>query len=217
MLSANTEHLEDEMQRFKVDGNTKLNKICVTADIKKEIKKYRPRIIAFEVDKKILELLPEIITFSKGIFFLTMWDKYGKQVVQKMNRLLEVAEIIEQVWIPAKQEFRNLVKTLKSGDIMFREFDIICGKFAVDNLRKELKLIEGGKDEKWIGQRIDQMEKYKNLQNYGKGAEIIIEVVREFQLKGNFKPIRDIYEMVRSFFTFNITLEVEDMRILPSF
>lgn len=196
MFTANTEELEEKIQCYKDVGNRSLDIICLTADIKKENKRNNPEIIAFQVDKQILKLLPKIINCSKGTLFLALWDKCGKEAVRMLKRQLEVTEIIEKVWIPAKREFKSFVKNLKSGDITFRKFDIICGRFAKDILRKELQHLEDGNDKKWIGQRIEQMEKYTHLQNYGKGAETIVDVFREFKLKGNIKPIQDILEMV---------------------
>ncbi|CAG2226870.1 unnamed protein product [Mytilus edulis] len=97
-------------------------------------------------DRNILALLPEIIQCSsKGSLFLAIWEKYGKQVVSSIQRALDITEIIEQVWKPAYQEWKTFVKRLKNGDILFREFDSICGRSDQDTLRKEFRILEGAK------------------------------------------------------------------------
>lgn len=205
-FSANTSELEQQIGKYQDIDKTALSDLCSTVDLRKDIKKYKPKIIAFEIDRNILALLPEIIQCSsKGSLFLAIWEKYGKQVVSSIHRALDITEIIEQVWKPAYQEWKTFVKRLKNGDILFREFDSICGRYDQDTLRKEFRILEGGKDANWIKQRIDQMEKFRNLANFVKGAETIMKVVKEFQLEGNFKPIEQILNMV-SFLKFKMNM-----------
>ncbi|CAC5422256.1 RNF213 [Mytilus coruscus] len=195
---ANTLELEQQIGKYQDIDKTVLTDICSTVDLKKDIKKYKPKIIAFEIDRNILALLPEIIQCSsKGSLFLAIWERYGTQIVGSVQRALDITEIIDQVWKPAHQEWKTFVKRLKNGDILFKEFDSICGRSNQDTLRKEFQILEGGKDATWIKQRIDQMEKFRNLENYVKGAETIMKVVKEFQLEGNFKPIEQILNMTK--------------------
>jgi hypothetical protein len=49
----------------------------------------------------------------------------------------------------------------------------------------------------WIQERIDQMNKYRNLQNCLDGASVIMDVVEEFELEGDFKAIEEILKLVR--------------------
>lgn len=184
-----------EIQKHTDANTTYLHNIYATANIDKDNIKHRKGITAFIQFKTIIEVLPDIIAYSKGKILLSLWNKYGEQAVRD-NRQLEVTEVIANVWKPAKKELEIIVKRLKDGDIKFREFDNICGTTAHDILKKELHMVDGGKNDQWIVVRIDQLKQYKNLQNYGKAAKVIIEVVQKFKLNGDFKPIQNILEMV---------------------
>jgi hypothetical protein len=64
-------------------------------------------------------------------------------------------------------------------------------------LKREFLLLEGVESDEeihWIQERIDQMNKYRNLQNC---LDVIMEVVEEFELKGNFNAIEQILKLVR--------------------
>jgi hypothetical protein len=67
-------------------------------------------------------------------------------------------------------------------------------------LKREFLLLEGVESDNkihWIQERIDQMNKYRNLQNCLDGASVIMDVVEEFELEGNFKAIEQILKLVR--------------------
>jgi hypothetical protein len=59
--------------------------------------------------------------------------------------------------------------------------------------------LEKDDNDKWVDKRLDQIQKYRNLKECMFGAEVILEVVETFELKGNFKQIRDI-QMVNFLF-----------------
>ncbi|CAG2205787.1 unnamed protein product [Mytilus edulis] len=65
----------------------------------------------------------------------------------------------------------------------------------METLRNELmKLCQDG-NTKWIDVRLDQLEKYRNLQSCLFGARAIMEVVKEFELTGNFNQILEILKL----------------------
>jgi hypothetical protein len=52
-----------------------LKNICDKVNVPKDIMKYQPKVIAFEVDRYILDTLPEMIRCTKGNIFIITWDK----------------------------------------------------------------------------------------------------------------------------------------------
>ncbi|CAG2233282.1 DIAPH2 [Mytilus edulis] len=180
-LLTNTTVLEEQTKTFQELDKVSLKDIC---DDK------------VDVPKEIKNELPEIIRCSSGIIFIRIWDRLAADFRKTENRALEIDEIMEHVWKPAYKEWKDLHQQLKKGEILFRKFDAICGRMDPDSLKKEFLILEDGKKSTWIKERIDQMTRYKNLQNCRKGASIIMEVVEEFELKGDFQPIQQIMRML---------------------
>ncbi|VDH96739.1 Hypothetical predicted protein [Mytilus galloprovincialis] len=188
--------LDLEEQRKRLNGKeVKLTEICAEVDVPKDIKKYRPRIIAFKLNAEILEALPEIIHRSNGKLFQRVWDNTAEDVRKSLNRALRIDDIMEHVWKPAYKEWKALHQRLKTGEIFFREFDRLCGHIDLEILPKEFLILEDGKKSDWIKERVEQITSYKNLQNCLDGASIIKRVVKEFELKGDFQPVKQIWKM----------------------
>lgn len=196
LFLVNTFDIEEQMKKVHNFEDRPLSEICAEVDVPKDVRKYKPRIIAFEINAEILEALPEIIRCSNGNLFIKMWDKCAVEVRKRFDHALGIDEIMEHVWKPACKEWKALHQRLKTGEIFFREFDSLCGRMDPEALRKEFLILEDGKKSSWIKERIEQMTRYKNLQNCLDGASIIMEVVEEFELEGDFQPIRQIMRMV---------------------
>lgn len=197
---ANTSKLEEQIKRIPTFDRVSLKNICDKVEVPKDIKKYQPKVIAFEVDRYILDTLPEMIRCTKGNIFIITWDKFATEFRKTILRPLEIDELIEHVWKPTFEEWQHLHHRLKTGEIFFSEFERICGQFDQKTLKREFLLLEGVESDEeihWIQERIDQMNKYRNLQNCLDGASVIMEVVEEFELKGNFNAIEQILKLVR--------------------
>ena len=194
---ANTSKLEEQFKRYQDLDRVSLKNICDKVKVPKDIKKYQPKVIAFEVDRYILDTLPEMIRCTKGNIFIFIWDKFATEFHKTILRPLEIDELIEHVWKPTFEEWQHLHHRLKTGEIFFSEFERICGRFDQKTLKREFLLLEGVESDEeihWIQERIDQMNKYRNLQNC---LDVIMEVVEEFELKGNFNAIEQILKLVR--------------------
>ena len=108
---------------------------------------------------------------------------------------MTIQEVLQEVWVSTADKWRSICQKLKIGALLFTEFDDYFGKTEKDNLRSELNLLGKDDNNKWVDERLDQIQKYRNLKECMFGAEAILEVVETFELKGNFKQIRDIHEL----------------------
>ncbi|CAG2216925.1 unnamed protein product [Mytilus edulis] len=132
----NTFDIEEQMKKLHNFQDRPLKEICAEVDVPKDVRKYKPRIIAFEINAEILEALPEIIRCSNGNLFIKMWDKCAVDVRKRFDHALGIDEIMEHVWKPACKEWKALHQRLKTGEIFFREFDCLCGRMDPEALRK---------------------------------------------------------------------------------
>ena len=103
-----------------------------------------------------------------------------------------------EVWEPVANQWKTICQKLRRGDILFSEFENFFGKTELENLRNELILLERNGDTRWVDERLDQIEKYRNLRSCAFGAEAILEVVEAFELKGDFNQIKEIQQYVSS-------------------
>ncbi|CAG2192039.1 RNF213 [Mytilus edulis] len=70
-------------------------------------------------------------------------------------------------------------------------------KTEIANLQNELILLEREGNTRWIDQRLYQVEIYRNLKSCEFGAEAILEVVKAFDLQGDFNQIITISKCAR--------------------
>lgn len=124
-----------------------------------------------------------------------MWTKQGTQEVKSKGSPLTVDEVMENVWHVTYPTWMKLSKRIAEGNITFKEFQEHFKNVATDNLKQQLSYLPGGKRD-WVTERLHQIKEHRELQQCVTGASIILEVVKEYDLKGNFEPIRKIVEMV---------------------
>lgn len=132
---------------------------------------------------------------SQGSLFLNMWTKQGTQEVKTKGRPLTVDEVMENVWHVTYPTWMKLSKRIAEGNITFKEFQEHFKNVATDNLKQQLSYLPGGKRD-WVTERLQQVKEHRELQQCVTGASIILEVVKEYDLKGNFEPIKMIMKMV---------------------
>lgn len=191
--------LERKMRSLEKMNFIKLCSLCKVAQLDelKDKEKYLPTVIAFELDEDIIQTIPYILECSQGVLFTKLWDKQGREMAKQKGEPLEVEEILEQVWRPTHQFYKDLCGRLKSGDMKFSEFEKYFKTTDLGTLRNELNRLSVPEDRTWVDVRLSQLEKYRNLRRCLFGAEIIMEVVKEFQLEGNFNQIIEILKLVR--------------------
>lgn len=138
---------------------------------------------------------------SQGSLFLNMWTKQGTQEVKSKGSPLTVDEVMENVWQVTYPTWTTLSKRIAEGNITFKEFQEHFKNVATDNLKQQLSYLPGGKRD-WVTERLHQVKEHRELQQCVTGASIILKVVKEYDLKGNFEPIRMILKVVIILFFF---------------
>lgn len=195
--------LETKLKEFSNTDIISLNALVQTRILEhlKGVEHYKPVVIVFELSSEELEIVPKILTCCKGYLFLKIWEKKGLELEKKTGKLLPVNEIFEKVWQPAFELWRNLCNQLKTGDMLFSDFEKWFKEIAgnTNSLRKEflyIESIENVENTNWIKDRLFQIEKHRDLKSCLYGAEAIMEVVTVYELKGNFTQIQDIIGLV---------------------
>lgn len=125
-----------------------------------------------------------------------MWIKQGQSEEAKKQGPLTLDEVMENVWQNVHQNWTNLGRKIAVGDITFEEFQQHFKNIPNDNLEEQLKNLSITSNKDWIKERLRQFNQYRVLEQCVYGANVILKVVQEYKLEGDFQPIKMIEKMV---------------------
>lgn len=119
----------------------------------------------------------------------------------KQNRTesITIEELNKSIVNNVFEAWEKLCLDLISGDITFQEFGNHFAEMKKKVVNKELNLIAdtSSDDQKqWIKQRLFQFDQYKVLRERVKGAKVITEFAKQFDLNGNFDEVRKMMKLV---------------------
>lgn len=133
---------------------------------------------------------------SEGLLFLNLWIKQGQKEVAMKQGPLTINEVIENVWQKVYKHWTSLVREIAFGDITFKEFQQHFKNIPNDKLEEQLLHLSMTSSNHWIKERLRQFNQYKILEQCVYGANVILKVVQEYKLEGDFQPIKMIEKMV---------------------
>ena len=110
--------------------------------------------------------------------------------------LLTPEEVMDDVFEAAEASWLELGEKVKSGDILFKEFNRHFKRMDRNVVERELSMLSPTQDTTWIPERLEQFEQFQILEQCVTGAKIIMEVVEGYQLKGDFGRIAMIENLV---------------------
>lgn len=117
----------------------------------------------------------------------------------KRTEFITIEEVNTSIVNNVFEAWEKLCFDLKSGDITFQEFGNHFGEMKKKVVNKELNLIAdtSSDDQKqWIKQRLFQFDQYKLLRERVKGAKVITDFAKQFDLKGNFDEVQKMMKLV---------------------
>ena len=198
MITGDTRNIEERIKSFEKLEDVSLNMLCKPAlvDNVRNAERYQPVILAFGLEQEVLDILPKILECSNGVLFMKLWEKRGNEMAKQKGRNLVMEEIFTELWEPTYRFWCVLCEKLKTGNLLFSEFEKFFKTADIDILREELIRLSRGGDTSWINKRLDQLQKYRNLRSCSFGANAIMEVVKEYDLQGDFSQIIEIIELV---------------------
>ena len=128
---------------------------------------------------------------------MKLWERKGKKCVDdKQGEPLTTDEVISMVWEPVYKNLQTISKQIRDGTMLFTEFQKHFGKLDDDCLLKELENFAVDGDSGWIKKRMEQIIEHRTVQQCVQGALVIMDVVKTYELEGNFQQISLIVEMV---------------------
>lgn len=172
-----------------------------------------PFVKFFGLSSKAKSMITSFTRLADSVLLRQFWVENGRKALTKIgqreepNKLLSIEDIVEFVWTPSKEELLRLKQSFLSGDISFKEVDRLLRVFnqRYGDLGKEMRLITSSQNgaqvhalDEVINQRIEKIQKYNELHNCIKAAEIILNFKNALGLNGDFRDVEDLYNQVCS-------------------
>ncbi|PFX29705.1 E3 ubiquitin-protein ligase RNF213 [Stylophora pistillata] len=169
----------------------------------------------FGLSSKAKSMISSFTQLADSVLLRQFWVENGRKALTKIGQreepknLLSIEEIVEFVWTPSKEELLSLKQRFLSGDISFKEVDKLLKVFSqrYGDLNKEMRLITSSQSGaqvhalgEVINQHIEKIQKYSELHNCIKAAEIILKFKVAHGLEGDFQDVEVLYNQVNDEF-----------------
>lgn len=222
----NTDDIEIALTDFKQANEIPLEKVCrlkraerietPTGDHSiptyffnnfEDIQQYQPFVTVLRFEAFDMDVIPQILLYTKIYSFSQIWKKTGREVKKNKGKKLRINEIILEVWKPSYTFWNSICYKLKTGDLLFTEFEDYFYQEETEIaeiLRKEIAYSSTRGDTQWIQIRLDQFQNHKMIFDCLKGAKAIMAIVHTYDLKGDFSHVNEIINMVSCFYSFKI-------------
>ena len=176
--------------------------------------KIRPRITVFGTG--ILEFispLTQLETLRHSAIFMQLWKTFSFKVNERrfkenQTAMMKIQDVLISIWPPSYKKWESNLKEIRDGTITFSSIDKELGDFKrSEDLKRELQIFAdfvGDKgSEKWMNNRLTQIEQYHQLNRYSGGANIIINAKNMFGLTGDFSEVEVLQSAVSNCFIYN--------------
>lgn len=121
--------------------------------------------------------------------------------------------VIQNILKPSKEKWEDLGQKLKAGSISFYDIEKYCfHELHDDDMIREFIVMNRRKTEKWIGERIIQLQRFKRSLNTVTVAKPLLEVKERCNIIGSFTNLELIANLVCSMtFLFRYFYECNNM------
>lgn len=107
--------------------------------------------------------------------------------------------VIQIILKPSKQKWEVLGQKLKAGSISIYDIEKYCfHELHDDDMIREFIVMNKQKTEKWIGERIIQLQRFKRSLNTVTAARTLLEVKEKCNIFGSFTNLELIANLVCS-------------------
>ena len=170
-----------------------------------------PEVIFFGLSPDSKSMVSTLIRLGDSTLLRQFWEQNGSKALAIMAQRggektsLTVADVLELVWIPSKEQLLSLKQRFLSGEIPFKEVDKLLELFdnKYEDLAGEIRLITSNQNvrhdhllEETIRLRMRKIKQYHKLHTCIKAAGIILKFKNAVGLEGDFKDVEVLYNQV---------------------
>ncbi|XP_068134511.1 LOW QUALITY PROTEIN: E3 ubiquitin-protein ligase RNF213-like [Hyperolius riggenbachi] len=165
----------------------------------------------YGLEPEEMDMAKQLDMFMNSDVFISCWEgeaqAYAEVVQSSDESEVSLEEVMEDIFNPCFNRFRQIYNALKSGDITFEKVDKYLGDFKnnYDKLKKELRILclLGDLDPgRWIPDRVKQIEQYHQLHVAFHSAMVIYDVKNFLNLSGMFNALETLLNFAKGFDNF---------------
>ena len=165
-------------------------------------------VTCLSLDDCVEEMLVSMVTYKLNVsqVFDLLWTQHGNTVLHTKQQdtkseELTLVEVATQVWLPAKQHYDDLCKSIEDGSISLNAVDnflhVYVGRYH--ELQEEFQLMcSASHDKTWIKGRVRQVMQYHQLGQGCECATLLMAAKKAFDLTDDFPAIEAIINAVRN-------------------
>ena len=177
--------------KFTLDADEHQKKLCELCEPQQPGIRSQPKITWFEVPTVVLDILTALNRIRPSVVFEQKWRKIGRAYMRE-NEDVTMEDIVDNVWLTAYSEVRQIVESLEKGTITFHIIDEIFGDFRQNYkvMKAEIQAMCAGVQvtkHTWIDKKLKQVEEYQKLSVYREGALTMKKIKEGFKLQGDFQ------------------------------
>ena len=170
-----------------------------------------PEVIFFGLSPDSKSMVSNLSRLGDSTLLRQFWEQNGSKALAIMAQRggqktsLTVADVLELVWIPSKEQLLSLKQRFLSGEIPFKEVDKLLELFdnKYEDLAGEIPLITSNQNgrhdhllEKTIRLRMRKIKQYHKLHTCIKAAGIMLKFKNAVGLEGDFQDVEVLYNQV---------------------
>ena len=186
----------------------------------------------FQLPSVAKEVFSPLHNIQESLTFQDLWAQYGKkaQTARRNDEAkkphLSIAEVVENVWKPAFEDWNQLASSTMDGTISLGNVDKLFNSYKdrKQDLERELlrmvKLSQGQTTKKLqiiVAERVVQIQRYQQLHQYASAADTIWDFKEAMGFTGDFKVIEDLRDQVSSLTFIALTRNLLRLKILGVF
>ncbi|KAJ8283188.1 hypothetical protein COCON_G00020380 [Conger conger] len=158
-------------------------------------------VACFDLPRGLREMAEALHMFRDSLIFKRCWESEawglsagdagaGETGAAPVTRA-SLAVIHHAVFQPCYRRYRDIHDNLRSGGLTLQEVDDVFEDYKdkYDELTEDLQImrkIQPSENNRWIHQRVQQIEQYHELQLALESAKVIMEVKQTLHLQGDF-------------------------------
>lgn len=169
-----------------------------------------PEVIFFGLSPDSKSMVSTLSRLGDSTLLRQFWEQNGSKALAIMAQRggqktsLTVADVLELVWIPSKEQLLSLEQRFLSGEIPFKEVDKLLELFdnKYEDLAGEIRLITSNQNgrhhllEETIRLRMRKIKQYHKLHTCIKAAGIMLKFKNAVGLEGDFQDVEVLYNQV---------------------
>ena len=169
-----------------------------------------PEVIFFGLSPDSKSMVSTLSRLGDSTLLRQFWEQNGSKALAIMAQRggqktsLTVADVLELVWIPSKEQLLSLIQRFLSGEIPFKEVDKLLELFdnKYEDLAGEIRLITSNQNgrhhllEETIRLRMRKIKQYHKLHTCIRAAGIMLKFKNAAGLEGDFQDVEVLYNQV---------------------